>query len=446
MDQPRWLEIAWAERGQREIAGKADNARILAYYRDAGHPEVAHDETAWCAAFVGACLVRAGERGTGSLMARSYLGWGERLDAPRVGAVGVLPRGDDPTAGHVGFVVGAQAADVLLLAGNQGDAVSVATYPRTRFLGFRWPAAASSAATAGALVASAGSVFDAALAHVLKMEGGWTDDPYDPGGPTNFGVTLADYARHRGIDVQADNIAALKQELRAISVDTVRTIYLERYWTPCRAGDLPGGLALMHFDAAVNQGVGTAARMLQQAVGADIDGEIGSLTLDAARTMPAERALEAYADARRSRYRALPLFWRFGRGWLARVAATLARSRAVATVPPSASPPIKKDAAMTDQAPLQSQQQPASAAGQPAKWWGESLTIWGALLTGLTTVLPLIGPLLGLDITGEMARQLGEAAVQAAQAVGGLAGLLMTIYGRTRAATKLERRDVSVRI
>ncbi|MEZ5776014.1 MAG: hypothetical protein R3D33_15310 [Hyphomicrobiaceae bacterium] len=85
MDEPRWLTLARGEIGVAEKPGAADDPRILAYYRDAGHPEIRHDEVAWCAAFVGACLKRSGIAPTGSLMARSYLRWGQPLARPRPG-------------------------------------------------------------------------------------------------------------------------------------------------------------------------------------------------------------------------------------------------------------------------------------------------------------------------------------------------------------------------
>jgi len=85
MDQPRWLAEAWAELGQREVSGSADNARIGAFFRDVGQPARLHDEVAWCAAFVGACLERAALASTRSLMARSYLRWGSALDQGRFG-------------------------------------------------------------------------------------------------------------------------------------------------------------------------------------------------------------------------------------------------------------------------------------------------------------------------------------------------------------------------
>jgi hypothetical protein len=78
------------------------------------------------------------------------------------------------------------------------------------------------------------------------------------------------------------------------------------------------------------------------------------------------------------------------------------------------------------------------------KWWGQSLTIWGALITGASAVLPLFGPLVGLDITSDLVRQLGDQVVGVAQAVGGLVGTVLTIYGRTRATTRLERRGLKL--
>ena len=68
-----------------------------------------------------------------------------------------------------------------------------------------------------------------------------------------------------------------------------------------------------------------------------------------------------------------------------------------------------------------------------AKPWGQSLTIWGALITALSTVVPVLGPAIGLELTPDLVRQAGEQVVTVVQAVGGLVGTLMTIYGRARA-------------
>ena len=143
MPQPRWLDHAWGDFGVAEIAGSRDNTRVVRYYADVGHPQVDNDEVAWCAAFLGACLERADIGSTRSLMARSYLDWGQRADEPRYGAVAVLSRGSDPTLGHVGFLIGETPADIILLGGNQNDSVSVQAFPRARLLGLRWPLAST---------------------------------------------------------------------------------------------------------------------------------------------------------------------------------------------------------------------------------------------------------------------------------------------------------------
>ena len=83
---------------------------------------------------------------------------------------------------------------------------------------------------------------------------------------------------------------------------------------------------------------------------------------------------------------------------------------------------------------------------QPAKWWGHSITIWGTLITALCTVVPLIGPALGIDIKPELIRQLGDSFVVVAQAVIGLVGTVMALYGRVTATDQLQRRSITVQI
>ena len=80
------------------------------------------------------------------------------------------------------------------------------------------------------------------------------------------------------------------------------------------------------------------------------------------------------------------------------------------------------------------------------KWWGQSLTIWGTIVTTLATVLPIAGPFIGFDINAAMVHQIGDSVVQAGQAIGGVVGILMTIYGRSRAMQPLVRRDFQVKV
>jgi uncharacterized protein (TIGR02594 family) len=440
MDQPKWLSEAWRELGQREVPGAVDNARVVAMYRDAGHGELQHDETAWCAAFAGACLVRAGLKGSGSLMARSYLSWGEDAHEPRTGAIAVLSRGGDPALGHVGLLIGETEDSVILLGGNQGDAVSVAAFPRSRLLGLRWPAKAETEPTPSERGVE-NHTFSRALAHVLQMEGGFTDDAFDPGGPTNKGITLRVFAEWKGVTVDAVSLGALKEALRHIPDDAVIDIYGARYWQPASCPSLPPALALFHFDAAVNHGAGTANRILQEALGVTVDGEIGPETLVAIKRKNLPVLLERYAALRRARYRALNHFWRFGRGWLARVDKTL--SAASAQLAPKIPKSEKGQTPMTSATP--------SAATGPAfplppKWWGDSLTIWGALTTALATVLPVLATAGGISLTPDIILDAGTNIAAAVQAIVALAGTLITIYGRVRATQPLERRNVTLKL
>ena len=80
----------------------------------------------------------------------------------------------------------------------------------------------------------------------------------------------------------------------------------------------------------------------------------------------------------------------------------------------------------------------------PAKWWASSMTIWGAVVTALSAVLPVVGPIVGLNIPPELIQLLGDQVVLLAQAAGGVAGTILTIHGRVRATTALERRKVTL--
>lgn len=117
------------------------NPKVIAYFRDAGHPEVKDDETAWCAAFVGAMLRRAGMQSTGMLTARSYLNWGvavDRKDA-KAGDIVILKRGNSSWQGHVGFFVRDSGTSITLLGGNQANAVNRRAYnvDKGQLLGIR---------------------------------------------------------------------------------------------------------------------------------------------------------------------------------------------------------------------------------------------------------------------------------------------------------------------
>lgn len=423
-EEPAWLVHALSWLGVSERQGRPAHPEILAFFRDAGHPEISDDSVAWCAAFAGACLARSGIAPTGSLRARSYLDWGRPLDVPRRGAIAVLSRGSNTALGHVGFLVEARGDKVLILGGNQGDKVSIAAFPRSRVLSYRWPEATMSL--------NSTSGFDDAFAHVLGLEGGFSDDRVDPGGPTYRGITLATFAEHRGETLDASSRPLLTRQLRELTESEVAAIYRQRYWLRASCHLLPSPIALMHFDAAVNQGPGRAICMLQACVGAVVDGEAGPETLGKCRNADPVQIIERYAEARRDAYRRLSTFGRFGRGWLNRVEKTRKAALRLSQSTPS-TPKPKEPSTMQTKPHL-----------QKTKWWGSSLTLWGVLITALTAVLPALAPLFGLEISAELAEAIGRELTNLAQGGGGLLGTALAIYGRLRARGPLIRKRLAM--
>jgi len=158
-------DLARLEIGTYEWA-EGSNPRVDAYFDDVGYPSMT-DETAWCAAFVGAMLKRCGYPHTGKLTARSYLDWGKPVDLSKAepGDIVVLWRGSPPSwQGHVGFYDRQADGNVYLLGGNQRDMVNVSGYSIDRVLSVRRMERTSKAqsttlqAAAGAATAGAGGV------------------------------------------------------------------------------------------------------------------------------------------------------------------------------------------------------------------------------------------------------------------------------------------------
>jgi uncharacterized protein (TIGR02594 family) len=136
------MTIARGFLGTKEIKGSADNPKIMEMYSTVGHDWVEHDEVAWCAAFVGHCLEKAGLPSTRKLNARSYLTWGEKVagvEQAKEGDVVVFTRGSSAAQGHVAFFLKAVGSQIEVLGGNQSDGVTVARYAKSRLLGIRRP-------------------------------------------------------------------------------------------------------------------------------------------------------------------------------------------------------------------------------------------------------------------------------------------------------------------
>lgn len=151
--------------------------------------------------------------------------------------------------------------------------------------------------------------FNRALRHVLRWEGGdtITNNPDDPGGRTRYGISERAHP-----DAWADGPP---------DYDTAATIYHNDYWTPCNCDALPGHVALVLFDTAVNVGVDRAARLLQEAVGARVDGIVGPKTIEAVRH--ADNAALNLSGKRAEYYASLDMP-EFVYGWMRRTLDTYA--------------------------------------------------------------------------------------------------------------------------
>lgn len=132
-----WIDEAKKHIGLKEIKGSKHNAQIVMFWKAIKRGGIKDDDTPWCAGFVGAMLESVGIVSTRYESAKSYEKWGLKLDAPAYGCVVVFTR---EGGGHVGFVVGQdKSGNLLVLGGNQGDAVNVRAFPRARATAYRWP-------------------------------------------------------------------------------------------------------------------------------------------------------------------------------------------------------------------------------------------------------------------------------------------------------------------
>jgi lysozyme family protein len=160
--------------------------------------------------------------------------------------------------------------------------------------------------------------FDTCLAFTLREEGGYVDDPADPGGATNMGITLATYRQW------SDDSALGPTQVQNMTKRTARAIYRSLYWNPLRADALPAGVDLSVFDMGVNAGIWESARLLQRALGftgEEVDGCIGPETLGAAAKCDPRSLVNELADRQTTYYRSLVDFPTFGTGWLSRTKA-----------------------------------------------------------------------------------------------------------------------------
>lgn len=158
--------------------------------------------------------------------------------------------------------------------------------------------------------------FEVAVAAIFESEGGEGNDPDDPGGHTNMGITegTLEVAKTTGYVAQDATISNLTRE-------QAKNIYKHLFWDPVGADKFPPALALVVFDAAVNQGVPTAIIMLQVVLKVRTDGVVGPKTIAAA-TKSSPKVRDAFLAKRALRYGELvaarPYMRKFMEGWIKR--------------------------------------------------------------------------------------------------------------------------------
>ena len=174
--------------------------------------------------------------------------------------------------------------------------------------------------------------YDASLARVLKHEGGYSNHPSDPGGPTNFGITIHDYRRY----IKANGIAA---DVRDMKLADAAKIYRARYWDALRCDELPAGLDYAVFDYGVNSGIGRAAKVMQRLLGIGSGTAMTDAVIAGVRKGSPSSLIARLCDERLAFLKSLRTWPVFGAGWGRRVTEVrrdaLAMTKGAAVVPSS---------------------------------------------------------------------------------------------------------------
>jgi lysozyme family protein len=156
--------------------------------------------------------------------------------------------------------------------------------------------------------------FDRAFTALLGNEGGYSNNSKDPGGETNWGITIA-VARS----------FSYTGSMRDMPVETAKAIYQTRYWLP-QFDEMPYVVAFQVFDGAVNSGASQSIKWLQWAIGVKDDGIIGPQTMAAVAKADPLVIVITYNAARLAFYTNLATWLNFGKGWVNRIASNLLKA------------------------------------------------------------------------------------------------------------------------
>ena len=156
------------------------------------------------------------------------------------------------------------------------------------------------------------SNFDKAFDLLIGNEGGYVNNPADPGGETNWGITRA---------VAVDN--GYTGSIKLMPKETAKQIYKKMYWDKLQCDQLGFVVAFQLFDAGVNHGNAQAVKFLQRSLSVVNDGVIGAKTIAATNLLDDLHIVMLFNAERIEFYAALKTFSTFGKGWVRRVASNL---------------------------------------------------------------------------------------------------------------------------
>lgn len=155
--------------------------------------------------------------------------------------------------------------------------------------------------------------YEESLKRLLRHEGGYTNHPSDPGGPTNFGITIYDYRKY----VKPDAVAS---DVKAMRLDEAKSIYRAKYWDAQKCDDLPSGVDYSIFDYGVNSGIGRSGKVLRRVVGLPSDTHVvNDAVIKAVQSRDAKELVESINAERLAFLKRLKTWPVFGTGWGRRV-------------------------------------------------------------------------------------------------------------------------------
>lgn len=147
--------------------------------------------------------------------------------------------------------------------------------------------------------------FNLAFDRLIGHEGGYVNDPNDPGGETNWGISKRAYP----------NV-----DIRSLTKDMAKNIYKRDYWDAARCDEYDGAIGFQLFDLAVNAGIIQAKMLLQRAARVAVDGQIGPITIAAIKKRHPMEIIARFNAYRLLFYTELSTWRHYGAGWTNRTA------------------------------------------------------------------------------------------------------------------------------